>query len=527
MKKGMIVIIAILVIVATLFSACTMNKDIEVNTNTESDREEVPLETEEVMQPVVEDGVALWRFTPSGETPVLTIGAVSRVVSTDTWQEAWEALTEYTQETWGFSVELIIYQLIEKDNLELEKKAVQSCLSEDIDIFTASLSQRSVIDMESFIDLGQEPYREELEAVFAHYPEKYWEYVEKQWGGLYSVSNTVNLHGNVTVDLNIYHTEMDPLGFEWDGMEAIGYIWEDWERIFAEWNEAEWNEAGSFISIEESNPNLFLNYLIPETHCQVIAPGVGINLETGEAEKILEMEAIQERMQRYQNWMDQGWVSEGGGGLVQGMGHGNGIAVLQAKNTTEYGTDEYWHYPVLEKPVYYAVNMDGYYGLDFTGIPQNSGDMNLAIEFLQHMGESPELREKMYSIVESFFNSLSESEFADQIGVEEGMQLYTMQKEEISNVELYSRLYEEAIIPSVAGFYFDPAPAEEEIEAIWKIYSASPARRKITIHGGGQNNATFTEDLRQLEEDMEAAGLNEVLAELQRQLEEWKAARPE
>ena len=76
-----------------------------------------------------------------------------------------EALTEYTQETWGFSVELIIYQLIEKDNLELEKEVVQSCLSEDIDIFTAQLSQRSVIDMESFIDLGQEPYCEELDAV--------------------------------------------------------------------------------------------------------------------------------------------------------------------------------------------------------------------------------------------------------------------------------------------------------------------------------------------------------------------------
>lgn len=522
MKKGMIVIIAILVIVATLFSACTMNKDIEVNTNTESDREEVPLETEEVMQPVVEDGVALWRFTPSGKTPVLTIGAVSRIVSTDTWQEAWEALTEYTQETWGFSVELIIYQLIEKDNLELEKKAVQSCLSEDIDIFTASLSRRSVIDMESFIDLGQEPYREELETVFAHYPEKYWEYVEKQWGGRYSVSNTVNLHGNVVLELTMYSGKKNPLEEEWNGKEAIGYTWEDWERLFAEWHE--W---GSVISIDEGNPYLFLNCLNPETQCQVIAPGVGINLETGEAEKILEMEEVQERMQRYQNWMDQGWVSEGGGGLVQGMSHGYGIAALQAESITEYGRDEYWHYPVSEKPVYYAVNMDGYYGLDFTGIPQNSGDMNLAIEFLQHMGESPELREKMYSIVESFFNSLSESEFADKIGVEEGMQLYTMQKEEISNVELYSRLYEEAIIPSVAGFYFDPAPAEEEIEAIWKIYSASPARRKITIHGGGQNNATFTEDLRQLEEDMEAAGLNEVLAELQRQLEEWKAARPE
>ena len=230
----MIVIIAILVIVATLFSACTMNKDIEVNTNTESDREEVPLETEEVMQPVVEDGVALWRFTPSGETPVLTIGAVSRIMSTDTWQEAWEALTEYTQETWGFSVELIIYQLIEKDNLELEKEAVQSCLSEDIDIFTASLSQRSVIDMESFIDLGQEPYREELEAVFAHYPEKYWEYVEKQWGGRYSVSNTVNLHGNVVLELTMYSGKKNPLEEEWNGKEAIGYTWEDWERLFAE-----------------------------------------------------------------------------------------------------------------------------------------------------------------------------------------------------------------------------------------------------------------------------------------------------
>ena len=417
-------------------------------------------------------------------------------------------------------MELIIYQLIEKDNLELEKEVVQSCLSEDIDIFTAQLSQRSVIDMESFIDLGQEPYCEELDAVFAHYPEKYWEYVEKQWGGLYSVSNTVNLHGNVVLELTMYSGEKNPLEEEWNGKEAIGYTWENWERLFAEWHE--W---GSVISIDEGNPYLFLDYLNPETQCQVIAPGVGINLETGEAEKILEMEEIQERIQRYQNWMDQGWVCEEIENVSFRTNHGYFNSWLFW--TTEQGDIESWRYMISEKPFYYAVNMDGYYGLDFTGIPQNSGDLNLAIEFLRHMGESPELREKMYSIVNSFFNSLSELESSDQSGAEEGMYLYTMQKEKISNVELYSGYYEEAIIPSVAGFYFDPAPVEEEIDAIWKVYSASPARRKMTVHGARLNNAAFTEDLRQLEEDMEAAGLNEVLAELQRQLEEWKAAQPE
>ena len=42
---------------------------------------------------------------------------------------------------------------------------------------------------------------------------------------------------------------------------------------------------------------------------------------------------------------------------------------------------------------------------------------------------------------------------------------------------------------------------------------------------GEYNNVTFTEDLKQLEADMEAAGLDSIVAEVTRQLEAWKAAQ--
>lgn len=61
----------------------------------------------------------------------------------------------------------------------------------------------------------------------------------------------------------------------------------------------------------------------------------------------------------------------------------------------------------------------------------------------------------------------------------------------------------------------------EEIEAIWQVYNSSPVKRAAG-RGISFNNATFTEDLIQLEKDMEAAGLNEVVEEAQRQLQVWK-----
>ena len=72
-----------------LLSSCSSNINTDVNNEIPEANinSEIGHESSSVL-PVVEDGVALWRFTPSGDTPVLTIGAVSRIVSTDTWQEA-------------------------------------------------------------------------------------------------------------------------------------------------------------------------------------------------------------------------------------------------------------------------------------------------------------------------------------------------------------------------------------------------------------------------------------------------------
>ena len=53
------------------------------------------------------------------------------------------------------------------------------------------------------------------------------------------------------------------------------------------------------------------------------------------------------------------------------------------------------------------------------------------------------------------------------------------------------------------------------------MYNSSPVKRAAG-RGISFNNATFTEDLIQLEKDMEAAGLNEVVEEAQRQLQVWK-----
>ena len=80
--------------------------------------------------------------------------------------------------------------------------------------------------------------------------------------------------------------------------------------------------------------------------------------------------------------------------------------------------------------------------------------------------------------------------------------------------------YETAEFSPVTGFYFDPAPVQTEIEALERVFAASPATRQVS-QGSVYNNATFTEDFETLRAELETAGIELVYAEVERQLAQW------
>ena len=80
--------------------------------------------------------------------------------------------------------------------------------------------------------------------------------------------------------------------------------------------------------------------------------------------------------------------------------------------------------------------------------------------------------------------------------------------------------YETAEFSPVTGFYFNPAPVQTEIEALERVFAASPATRQVS-QGSVYNNATFTEDFETLRAELETAGIELVYAEVERQLAQW------
>lgn len=492
----------------------------------QSSDSQVPSGTETIT-PVVEDGLATWHFTPPSDLSYLTVGVVvpqDMASMVSNWQTTWAELNTYLAEKQaGYQIELIVKGVLSEKDPALEKKAVQQCLAENIAILTGSFSDSSSLDMEWFVDLGQAPYCQAVAPVLELYPDKYWEYVEKQWGGLYSISNEITWHGNVSFQMLIDHEALDSWGLEWEGVKAIGYTWDEWEQIFTGWQEA-MGETAPVLAIDETTLNSFLQYLAPETECQLIAPGVGIHLETGEIEKVLTMPAVQARIQRYQNWMDRGMVEEvPKNAPISAFGRGSGMGAYCIDILAENSPIEVWEYEVAEhKVVYYPANLEALgKRVCFTGVVDQSENRELALEFLQYIGQSKTLRSIMNRLADFFLAPLSIMELNDETAAEENMRLYTAQGESLSYVEAFGQIYEKAVIPSTAGFYFDPGPVREEIEAIWQVYNSSPVKRAAG-RGISFNNATFTEDLIQLEKDMEAAGLNEVVEEAQRQLQVWK-----
>lgn len=538
MKKKNFRFLALVLVVIFSLVACQQSISHEGSAvgsvgEVESDSSHIT-ESPSLVEPVVEDGLAIWRFIPEKQ-PAVTIGVVipeNLQFLISSWQSDWEALNRYLWEEEGYQVALIAIGVLDEDSA-LERQAVQTCMDEEIDLFSCAPLDFAVLPAtDQFLDLGQEPYKQELSSIFEHYPEPYWEYVETLYGGIYSVSHAISLGGHLGFNLYFQHERLDPLGLTWNAEELVGNTLEDWENTFVRWQE----EGGKTFSVMKiaSISDSFLNYLAPETDYQMVAPGVGIHLATGEVEKILETEVVQERIQLFQKWIDQGYVlnSEANDSLLRsfhnaaGPAAARGVILPQVPEEESRASQSYTEscdYTVFaDKPLYYPVNVDE--NCFFTGILAESKQIDRALSFLSMVGSDAKLR-TMLCGEGTFLYFLLYSWMLDEINdTLLDVTYYNKAGEVTTMAEANYESYEQALISPVTGFRFDPQNVAEEVQAVEAVYAQSPARRN-SPGAGEYNNVTFTEDLKQLEADMEAAGVDSIVAEVTRQLEAWKAAQ--
>lgn len=465
----------------------------------------------------VKNDVSIYRFLlPEEEKlPIIRIGlSIFGFYDTERWLAFQTAVNEYLREQGKYQIETVV---VEPNEEEGDEKAVQQCLAENVDILLCQGMQSEALDLNQFIDLGENPYRTALEPFFALYPEKYWEYIEQQLGGIYSLSHEISPYGSLCITLTS-NERTQQAGVNWEPMEGRGFTWEKWENQFRSWQE-EYGERVAVLRLASTlvEGNDFLPYLAPETECQIVAPGIGIELVSGQVVKILEQPVMQERAALYQSFMDQGIVAQEPVDTVivdNISGESAWGAVLKHSSGSQY-----WKYFINHSQLYYPVTMD--YGVYFAGIPlEKESRMELILQMYQDIAEDAALRE-LFIGNGAFLSVLFHPIGLLELDVNQAAEFYQEDGQQVDGITLELQEYQHMQFSPVSGFRFDSSTVQEEIEALWCIVNTSPTKRSFEVPG---NNATFLEDIKALQNDMEEAGLSIVYEEVCRQLEQWKAA---
>ncbi len=482
------------------------------------------------IMPEEREGLVIWRFSApkNTELPALKIGMVCTSFAEATeFQEILNTANEYLREHGACQLEIVVVQWIQTDK---GGAAVQVCLDEGVDILACAGTDRSDIPLEKMVDLGQESYREQLAPLFSIFPKPYWEFIQKQLGGIYSVSASYTFYGGdmcLSMEWNEETGQIGlegPTGFVWDAEAALGYTWEEWETQFEEWNRLYAEEDNVCIMDIYSSQGI-LNYLAAETECQEIAPGIGIDLQSGEVVRILDLPEIQNRIERYQGFIDQGMVREAVDEVpivtsFKGSSLGTAAASSRKSGITQGLVS--WTYAIQDKgkPPYFPISWN--YGLSFTGVLQESSHISVALQFLNQVGQDKALRDLLWAEQANMSHLLEILWHLDRYNESKSENTFYYEDHEADYLTYFYTAYETAEFSPVTGFYFDPAPVQTEIEALERVFAASPATRQVS-QGSVYNNATFTEDFETLRAELENAGIELVYAEVERQLAQWSA----
>lgn len=465
-------------------------------------------------EPVIIDGIEQWTFPyemKEGNEPIIEMGMMmSRdMVRTELYEDYAKQMNAYLHEQEkGYQVRIHLFAYLGSD-AEKRKTAVEQCLDYKCDLIYGSneTALKELSLAENFMDLKDELQNGRLTDIYHVYPEKYWTYIDDQCDGIYSTVQNVPLYGGLKIQINA--AQLEKAGVSWEEKTGIQKELDEWDQIFDEI----YSQLGEkpFIQVENFQPARMLSFLVPEKDCQVIAPGVGINLEAGEVQKVLDMPMVQEQIERIMNWYQKGWVAEkkDDDRIVECFHWAASNGVFHWNMKDEFGELNTWEYPIAGQ-LYYPIDLlqgETY----FCGIVKDSENIDLAIQLLSDAA-ADETLQRLWSydglgicLVPQIFVTASAEE------------QYFSGDQEVTLAELTYADYAEAEYASVSGFHFDDSAVQMQVTAVNQVI-----RNAKEAHLEYANFNSWPEDLEQFEVALEEAGINAIQEEIQKQLDSWK-----
>ena len=536
MKKSVWIVILMAILISGFFISCTQpteqeltknepeaTSEAEVEQSSDTGENEIESSTMEnsVKNPLMEkttvDGVEQITYLPESEAgqTILKIGVLMSAERSGGGDERWsqwlQELNSYLADTQQEYQIMVRLYLVSGYDEEVKEKAQAQCFASDCDIVYGEFYGLDKAGFAAhFVDLEDELQNGKLNAIYRFFPETYWKYISLQLSGMYAIFTDVSFYGGacISVDAGL----MKQLKYKWDASAGENKTVEEWNQIF-ESLAAEY-DAKEFINISPQEPSdVILPQLIPELEVEMIAPGVGIDLETGEVLKIYEMPGIQERIQMIQQWYEEGWISKAySDSPIQSFSRISRTGV-QAMDSFFDASEKYYIYSI-ENPTYYAMDLEA---SSFCGILKNSVHQELAVDFLNLTEGDEELRlllgrdTRWLGLTPNVYYTWSEESTI--------LKCY-LDQELVSDSEMVSESYSDVQIPALCGFVFDSTSVQSQIEEIRKIINRS---NDVRLDFGMYDD--WQEDLDTLWSQLDEAGIDDIVEEAERQIAEYQASK--
>lgn len=474
-------------------------------------------------EPVLQDGVLQYTFPYMYEyeesVPVIILGIVMGDASNERMIDGWDTASrdinlwlKGQQSGYQLGLQLFTYSSPELEDTAIEQAIDSSC---DMLYFGSGIlgSDKAIerkFDMrDTFVDLSSVLKSEEMKELYEYFPPKYWDYLEMQDDGIYSVAGMVELQGPYDMEVDI--SGLEDAGISWQETEGVEKELNDWDELLE--NIAAESETG-FIKIANTDPTYQLACLGVNAEWEMVAPGVGINLKTGEVEKITDTAAVNENAAKIVEWNEKGWIYENSLDsipLINAFTQNGGMGWHSYEidmGEESYVSDSYY----LKGSLYYPMSYSQIDNL-FCGVLQKSQQKEFCYDFL-NLTAKEELQKYLCNgrpfqitpFVQTYYR---------MSGTGSSEKYYNLDNVELSRNEWNKMNYEMAEYSAIIGFQFNDSLVQTEMTSVEDVLKHADA---ANLRNG--NYATFLTDLEELKIALEEAGIDAIYNEVVRQLAE-------
>lgn len=384
---------------------------------------------------------------------------------------------------------------------------------ENLDILTFPVAGVGEEEMQERL-LALEPYFEEGEALYeaaAFWPEQSWRY--NQVGGH-------NYNFGRLIDVIYPGFSLGAVGDEAEKQYEV--IREDLVTMLEE-NEMQGvpEAAELFMPLHLAFPYLqaWDDELGVQCQFHMIAPGVGLCMEGGtEFENIWESALMQQLLTREEEWLLTGVSST----YVEDYYPGAFMRGVYRKQSFSEAEKETGQYIYLEEEGVMVPTLNQCY----TSILKESSHIEESLELLAAVNTDAELAEALREPLAPTEGGKMTRNFYEVCNG-----LFLQERDCEQAVEERLEQAENGQISPILGFTFDARPVEEEVEALWRIMeegaigTVNEAVLKAQEQGSELAPAAleaWRAEIENMKQALEAAGIDAVIAEANRQLAAWQ-----